>query len=428
MRTASAILGGNHLPDNFWQISTFEEFLTRLENVKPGINVVPLVGHGTIRIAVIGFENRSPSETEMEEMKRLTDESLQAGAFGLSTGLIYVPANYAETEEIIELAKVAARYKGIYATHMRSEGDYEMEAIDETLKIGREAGMAAHIAHHKIAGKQNWGNSKLTLKKLAEARAQGQIVTWDQYPYRAASTILAAALPPHAQAQGAEVFAKKLKEPSVRQAIINEIEDGGVGSWENFIKGAGFENIIISVAPRNEKYIGQSIADIAATEAKDPYDVFFDLLTEEKMEVAMILFMMDEEDVIRILKDPHTMIGTDGIPSFGSSKVHPRMTGTFPRILGRYVRDKKVIALEEAVRKMTSLPAQTFRLYKKGVLRPGMDADVVIFDSDKIIDKSTFEDPSQSPEGIAWIIVNGEIAVDHGEVRGTSSGQVLRWK
>ena len=425
-KAASAIMGGNRMGDDFWTLRSFAQFVERLDAAKPGINVVPLVGHGTIRIAVIGFEDRAPSEYEMTEMKEMTEEAMQAGAFGLSTGLIYVPANYADTDEIIELARVAAKYGGIYATHMRSEGDHELEAIQETLKIAREANMAAHIAHHKIAGRENWGNSKLTLKAFSDARAKGLVVTWDQYPYRAGSTFLPAALPPHIQAQGAKLFSEKLKDPAVRRKIREEIESDELSSWENLIRGAGFENIIISASPRNGDFIGKSIAEIAKMTAKDPFDVYFDLVIEEQMEAAMVIFMMDDGDIERILKAPDTMIGSDGVPGFGSAKVHPRMTGTFPRILGHYVREKGVITLQEAIRKMTSLPAQTFGLFKKGLLRQGMNADLVIFDPDVIIDKSTFDDPSQPPEGIRWVIVNGEIAVEEGKITGATSGKVLR--
>jgi N-acyl-D-amino-acid deacylase len=428
LKNTSAVMGGKYLPEEFWNLTSFDEFLTILESAKPGINVVPLVGHGTIRIAVIGSENRAPTESELAEMKRLTADAMQAGAFGLSSGLIYVPANYAKTDEIIELARIAAHFKGIYTTHMRSESDQQMAAIEETLKIAYEAGIATHISHHKIAGRNNWGQSKDTLKLLAEARANGLQVTCDQYPYRAASTILAAALPPHIQAQGPQAFVEKLKDPAVRQAIINEIESGSNGRWENFIKGAGFDSIIISVSPHHEGYVGKSIAQIAEMETKNPWDVFFDLLIEEGLEVIMVLFLMDEADIIRIMQDPITMIGTDGIPGFGVSKVHPRMVGTFPRILGRYVREQGVIRLEEAVRKMTSLPAQTFGLYGKGILREGLDADIVIFDSKTIIDRATFDNPSQAPAGISWVIVNGEVAVEHGSVTGATSGQVLRWR
>ena len=426
LRTASAMIGGAKLDDEFWSLNTFAHYLEKLDSAKLGINVVPLVGHGTIRIAVIGYENRAPSESELARMKEMTAEAMQAGAFGISTGLIYVPGNYAQTDEVIELAKVAAEQGGMYATHMRSEGDLEMQAIEETLQIAQKAGIPAHIAHHKIAGRKNWGNSKLTLKAFSDAREQGLVVTWDQYPYRAGSTFLPAALPPHIQAQGAEQFSEKLKDPAVRRQIRQEIESEGVSSWENLIGGGGFENIVISAAPRHPEFIGKSITEIGAMTGKDPFDVYFDLVVEERMEAGMIIFMMDDEDIERILKDPGTMIGSDGIPGFGSAKTHPRMTGTFPRILGRYAREKGVITLEDAVRKMTSLPAQTFGLFHKGILRQGMDADLVVFDPASVIDKSTFEDPSQSPEGIHWVIVNGEIAVENGKTMGATSGKVLR--
>jgi N-acyl-D-amino-acid deacylase len=426
LRAAAAMMGGSQLGDDFWSLRAFAHYLEKLDAAKLGINVVPLVGHGTIRIAAIGYENRPPSEAEMAQMKQMTAEAMQAGAFGLSTGLIYVPANYAQTDEVIELAQVAAKYGGIYTTHMRNESDNEMEAIGETLKIAREAGIAAHISHHKVAGRKNWGSSQLTLKTFADARAEGLVVTWDQYPYKAGSTFLPAALPPHIQAQGARQYSEKLKDPAVRRKIRQEMESSEDHSWENLIGGAGFENIVIAASPRNPGFVGKSIAAISKMTAKDPFDVYFDLVVEEQMEAVIIIFMMDDADVERILKDPGTMIGSDGIPSFGTAKPHPRMTGTFPRVLGRYAREKGVITLEEAIRKMTSLPAQTFGLDKKGILRPGMDADLVVFDPNAIIDQGTFEDPLQPPVGIRWVVVNGEVAAEDGKITGATSGKVLR--
>jgi N-acyl-D-aspartate/D-glutamate deacylase len=309
---------------------------------------------------------------------------------------------------------------------MRSEGDHQLDAIQETLKIARDAEIAVHISHHKIAGRKNWGCSKVTLKVFADARDEGHVVTWDQYPYRAGSTILAAALPPHIQAEGVQVYSQKLKDRDIRRKIREEIEGVKKGTWENGIEAAGFENIIISTAPSHPDFIGKSIAAIAEMMAKDPFDVFFDLIIEEQMEATIVIFLMDDEDIERILKNPGTMIGSDGIPPFGNAKPHPRMTGTFPRVLGRYTREKHVITLEDAIRKMTSLAAQTFGLYRKGVLRPGMDADIVVFDPETVIDKSTFEDPLQPPAGIHWVIVNGEVAVEGDKIAGATTGKVLR--
>jgi len=427
LRNIARIIGGDHLPEDVWRMRSFADYLAELERVKPGINVVPLVGHAAIRIAVMGMEKRDPTETELGEMRRLTTRAMEEGAFGLSTGLIYVPANYARTEEIIELAKIAGQYNGIYTTHMRSEGNDVMQAMDEALSIGQAGEVPVVISHHKVMGRNNWGRSVETLQKLEEARARGQEVVCDQYPYTAGSTYLAALLPPSIQAGGYKAYSEKLKDPDLRGGVVNQIENDDGAQWENMIKAAGFEGVVISIAQNHREYIGKSIAEIAKLEGKNPYDVIFDLLIEEGEGVGVILHFMDEQDVQRILKSPLAMVGSDGFPDFGESKVHPRQTGTFPRILSRYVREKGLIRLEEAIRKMTSLPAQTFRLKKKGLLKEGLDADIVIFDPDTVLDKATFDDPRQKPEGIVWVLINGEVAVEEGRITGEATGKVLRY-
>ncbi|MBT3367596.1 MAG: D-aminoacylase [Nitrospina sp.] len=427
LRNISRIIGGDHMPEDVWRMRSFADYLTELERVKPGINVAPLVGHATIRIAVMGMDHRDPTEAELGEMKRLTSKAMEDGAFGLSTGLIYAPANYAKTEEIIELAGIVGQYHGLYTTHIRSESDDVMRAINEALSIGQAGEVPVVISHHKVMGRSNWGRSVETLKILEEARVGGQEVVCDQYPYTAGSTYLAALLPPSIQAGGHKVYSEKLKDLNLRRVVANQIENDDSGQWENMVKAAGFEGLVISIAQKQKGYIGKSIAEIARFEEKDPYDVFFDLLVEEGEGVGVILHYMAEEDVQRILKSPQTMIGTDGFPDFGESKVHPRQTGTFPRILSRYVREKRLIRLEEAIRKMTSLPAQTFRIKKKGLLMEGFDADMVIFDPNTVLDKATFDDPRQGPEGIIWVLINGQVAVEEGRVTGAASGKVLRY-
>ncbi|MBW2202952.1 MAG: D-aminoacylase [Deltaproteobacteria bacterium] len=427
LRNIARIIGGDHLPEHVWRIRSFADYLTELERLKPGINVVPLVGHGTIRIAVMGMEQRDPTEAELKEMKILTTKAMEEGAFGLSTGLIYVPANYAKTDEIIELARIVGQYHGLYTTHIRSEGDDVMQAMDEALSIGQAGEVPVVISHHKVMGRNNWGRSVETLQKLEEARARGQEVVCDQYPYTAGSTYLAALLPPSIQAGGYKAYSEKLKDPDLRGGVVNQIENDDGAQWENMIKAAGFEGVVISIAQNHREYIGKSIAEIAKLEGKNPYDVIFDLLIEEGEGVGVILHFMDEQDVQRILKSPLAMVGSDGFPDFGESKVHPRQTGTFPRILSRYVREKGLIRLEEAIRKMTSLPAQTFRLKKKGLLKEGLDADIVIFDPDTVLDKATFDDPRQKPEGIVWVLINGEVAVEEGRITGEATGKVLRY-
>lgn len=428
LRNILRIIGGDHMPEHVWGMRSFADYLAELERVKPGMNVVPLVGHAAIRIAVMGMEQRDPTETELGEMKRLTAKAMEEGAFGLSAGLIYVPANYAKTKEIIELVRIVGQYHGLYTTHLRSEGDDVMQAIDEALSIGQAGGVPVVISHHKVLGRDNWGRSVKTLQKFEEARAGGQEVVCDQYPYTAGSTYLAALLPPSIQAGGYEAYCEKLKAPNLRRVVVNQIENENRGQWENMIKAAGFEGVVISIAQKHREYIGKSIAEIAKFEGKDPYDVFFDLLVEEGEGVGVILHYMDEQDVQRILKSPLAMVGTDGFPDFGESKVHPRQTGTFPKILSRYVREKGLISLEEAIRKMTSLPAQTFRIKKRGLHKEGFDADIVIFDPDTVLDRATFDDPRQKPEGIVWVLINGEVAVEEGRVTGEARGKVLRYR
>ena len=426
IRDALGIVGAQHIPKEDLEIQSFGDYLRRLEAIGPGINVIPLVGHSTVRIAVIGSANRAPTDSELKRMKELVAGAMKEGAFGISTGLIYAPGNYAKTDEIIELGNVISKFKGVYVTHVRSESDSVIPAIAEAIAIGEEANLPVHISHHKVAGKNNWGKSVETLKMMAEARARGVGVTCDQYPYRAGSTFLAALLPPSILADGPEVFPQKLRDSKIRDAVVEEIEKGGGGQWENLIKRSGFDNIVIAMSLGHHDYTGKSIAEIAEIENKSPYDVIFDLVVEEKRGTIAILFAMDEKDIQRIMHNPFTMIGTDGIPGFGTGKVHPRLTGTFPRILGRYVREQGVLSLEEAIRKMTSLPARTFGVKQRGLLMEGFDADIVIFNPKTIIDKSTYEDPQQKPEGISYVLVNGEIAVEDGEVTGATSGKVLR--
>ncbi|MCP4750489.1 MAG: amidohydrolase family protein, partial [Proteobacteria bacterium] len=292
-----SVAGTKHLEEEDLNIGTFEDWLAKLESVKPGINVMSLVGHITIRIAVMGIENRPPTKREMAAMKKLTAASMESGAYGLSSGLIYAPGNYAETAEITELAKVAARYNGIYTTHLRNESDFIVSALTEALEIGKNAAIPVHISHHKVLGKQNWGGCGETLRLIAEARNGGLTVTCDQYPYQAASTFLHAALPPGILAHGDRVFTEILRDPDARTELTRQIENSSEKGWENLIRGAGFEGIYIAVAGKHEHYVGKSVADIAETEDKNPYDVVFDLLAEEERGVVAIFFMINEDDI-----------------------------------------------------------------------------------------------------------------------------------
>ena len=417
-----ALIGSQHLPGGGPQDFSFADYLDCLARARPALNVVPLVGHGTLRMAAMGITDRPAGKEDRQLMQRLLEEALEAGAFGFSSGLAYVPGTFAATDELIDLARALAVHGGIYATHMRSEADQVMAAIDEALTIGREAGIPVHISHHKVMGRNNWGRSRETLAHLTGATAAGMRVTCDVYPYTAGSTVLAAALPPELQAEGPAVFAERLKDPTVRRAVRRRIETETHGEWENLISVDTFDGMVLTQCPRHPEYTGRSIAAVAGAESRDPYDVFFDLVIEEKMDAMVVEFMMHEDDVVRILQHPFSMVGTDGLPGFGSGMFHPRFTGTFPRVLGRYVRQMEVLSLEAAVHKMTGLPAATFGLAGKGLLVPGCDADVVLFDPAAICDCGIYEAPGLKPVGIHGVWVNG-----HRVTEATTSRASERW-
>ncbi|MBT9144055.1 MAG: D-aminoacylase [Dehalococcoidia bacterium] len=414
-----------------WDWRSFGEYLDKL---KEGIavNVAPLVGQGTIRIAVMGFDNREPEKKELAEMKELLREAMDEGAFGLSTGLIYPPGCFSKTEELIELARVIKDYEGIYFSHIRGESNTLIPALKEAITIGEKAGVSVEISHHKAAGKENWGKVKETLKIIEEARERGLDVTSDQYPYIATSTALSALLPDWVHEGGVKRLVERLKDPQTRKRIREGIEGGRLIYW-NPIKATEWSNIVISVvgSEQNKELEGKSIEEIAKLWDKDSFDVLFDLLIGEESDVRMVFFRMSEADVITVMRHPTTMIGSDGAVisregPLSKGKPHPRSYGTFPRILGKYVREENVLILEDAVRKMTSLPAQKLRLRDRGILKEGYKADIVVFDPGKVKDRATYTDPYQQPEGIIYVLVNGEIAVEGGKYARKTTGKVLR--
>jgi N-acyl-D-amino-acid deacylase len=407
-------------------LNTFDDFLNILEKSKPGINILPLVGHGTIRIAAMGVSKRPPTGQEMTHMKESISEAMKAGAFGMSTGLSYVPGEYAAAAEIRALAEVVADFGGIYTSHIRNERDGVVDAVKEAIAVGASAKIPVQISHLKVAGKNNWGRSREVLEAIEAAIADGIEITCDVYPYDAASTGLTALLPPHLFTEGYPAFSQKLKDTGFRRKLVRELEDNDGTGWEDKMKGTGFDNILIIGSSKFQSENGRSVSEIARRKEKNAYDVIFDIIAEEGNAVSVILFAMAEEDIRRIIAKPFVMIGSDGGPKVDHTFFHPRFTGTFPRVFSKYVRQDKLFGLEEAVCKMTSLPAQTFGLTHKGVIKPGFDADIVIIDPEKITDQSTFENPSQKPEGVEWVIVNGKIASERGTVTQNRAGKVLR--
>lgn len=407
-----------------WNWVSLRGFTEELEKRKLGLNVAPLVGHGAVRIAAMGFEAREAEKDELEEMKRLVKQQMEEGAFGMSTGLIYAPAIYATTEELIELCKVVAAYGGIYATHIRSEGSMLVESIEETLTIGEKSNVSIEVSHHKASGKANWGKVKETLEMLEKARGRGIEVTCDVYPYTAGMTYLSALLPPWVHEGGVPKLIERLKDSSIRSKIV---EDMGkeVSKWENIYRSVGWEGVVIAYSKTHKEYSGKSIAKIAEETSLDPFTVVFDTIVDDDATTLMIVHTMAEEDVRTVIANPLSMIGSDSW-LVTTGKPHPRFYGTYPRIIAKYVREYGVLRLEEAIRKMTSLPASKLGLWNRGLIRPGFYADIVIFDYKNINDKATFEDPIRFTEGVNYVLINGEIIIDKGEHTGKTTGKVLR--
>jgi N-acyl-D-aspartate/D-glutamate deacylase len=413
-------------PGGRWR--TFGEYFPLLEQRGIPLNVVHNVGAAQVRRLVIGDVDRAPAPAELEQMKELVAQAMRDGAVGLSTALIYPPGTYAKTEELVELAKVAARYGGFYSTHMRNESSSVLDAIRESLEIGRRGGLPVHIYHLKAAGEENWPLMRKAIDLIAQARAGGMDVTADIYPYIRNGLGLAALIRPEHFAQGREPFVRTLADPKVRAQLRREIET--TSDWENWYRHAGrtWDNILVAQMPegRDKRFEGKSIAEIAKLAGKDEWNMFFELV--QSGDVSVNPKSMDEEQKKMALRSEFISFCTDAPPTdpARTTNAHPRAFGSFPRVLAKYVRDENVISLEAAIRKMTSLAANRLKLYDRGRIAPGMAADLVIFNAETIQDNATFTKPMQFPSGISYVIVNGKIAVDHGKSTGEPAGKVLR--
>lgn len=381
-----------------------------------------LVGHGTLRTAVVGQEARAATAREIARMAAALDEALSSGAVGLSTGLIYTPGSYADTAEITALAAVAARHGKPYVTHLRDEMSGVSEALEEAVAIARGSGAALHVSHHKTAGKYAWGRTEVTLARLAELRESGMDVTCDVYPYTAGSTALAAMLPPWAHDGGKERMLKRLRDPEQRDLVRKAIAEG-VPGWENTVGNGGWDRIAVAGAPRHPAYQGRTIAELADAAGMDAVDLVAELLLGEDGDVTIISHSMREDDVRRVLAAPFAMIGSDGVPTPGLP--HPRWAGSFARVLGHYVREVGLFDVAEAVRKMTSATAARFGLADRGVLRDGAHADVVVFDAATVADRATFAAPLIPPEGVRLVVVGGTVVVRDGAVTAARPGRVV---
>ncbi len=415
--------------DYEWDWKTFKEYYQKVEDKRISLNIAPLAGQGAIRLAVKGFDSSEASKQEMDEMKRLLQQNLEEGAFGMSTGLIYPPGSYSDTEELIEISNVLKKYGALYLTHIRNEGHRLIESLEEAIKIGEENGIAVEISHHKASGKANWGKVNATLRAMEQARRRGVEVNCDVYPYTAGSTLINALLPIWALEGGIEKMLERMKNKETREAIRREIAEGTVRG-ENMIGGSGWNGIVMGEWPSNKQYEGKTLEEILKKKERfdEPYEGFLDWFLEIEGNATMIVFQMDEDDVRTVISSPLSMIGSDSwatTPGAGG-KPHPRAYGTFPRVLGKYVREEKILTLEEAIRKMTSLPAGKLGLEDRGIIKEGFWADIVIFDAVTIKDKATYENPHQYPEGIDYVIVNGQIVVEGGKQTDVRPGKVLR--
>ncbi len=410
-------------PDVEIRWRSFAEYLKALDELRPVVNVAPLVGHGTVRSAVLGFGPESPSERDLQAMRELAREAMEAGAFGLSTGLIYIPGTFSTTEEIVEVAKVSASYGGLYATHMRNEGVRLLDSVTETVTIGLRAGIGVEISHLKASGRPSWGKVSAALRIIEDYAARGYDVSADAYPYTAASTSLATLLPRDLRGASSDEVMRRLRDPKVVKELKERL--GEAVFEERYISWA---DIMISYSPKHREFEGMRLDRIAESLGLDPVEAVVKLLLDDELATGMVSFGMREEDVRTVVSHPLVAIGSDGsVGRFGVGKPHPRRYGTFPRVIAKYVREEKLLSLPEAVRKMTSLPARKLRLWNRGLIRPGFKADLVVFNYYSIEDTATYENPHSYPRGIRYVVVNGRVVVEAGKLVPTArAGRVLR--
>lgn len=400
------------------------QYLYSVDSLRTSVNVATLVGHNTVRRAVMGTAKRDPTENELQQMEKLVEKAMQQGAVGLSTGLIYIPGTYSKTNEILRLAKVAGKYNGLYASHMRNEGDSVTQAIEEALHIGRNAGLPVEISHFKVSGQQNWGRSRQTVAMIEKARKEGVEVTIDQYPYTASSTGLSTLIPDEILADGSDSIQARLKRPEVRKYVTDYMVKKLKQRKLNH-----FSYAVVANYRADTSLNGKSIEEINKIwkrkhRAKEESETVMDMMLNGG--AGMVFHGMSEDDIKYIMKYPFNMFASDAsIRVYGEGVPHPRGYGTNARVLSKYVREEKVLSLEEAIRRMTSLPAQKFKLNDRGLLREGMAADIVMFDEKTVKDLSTFDKPHQYSTGFRFVLVNGKLTVDNWKHTGARGGYPL---
>lgn len=421
------LAGLDGTPDIEWNWMTVGDYLSQIEDKKPSYNLATLAPHGNIRMEVMGLENRYATNEEIAQMQNVLRRSLEEGAVGLSTGLIYPPCCFADMRELKALCEVIAEYGVPLVIHQRSEGDEILESMTELIDMMTEVGAHLHFSHLKNCGRDNWSKSPEVIKKIDEARQNGLEVTFDQYPYTAGSTMLSAILPPWVHDGGTEKLLERLEKPELRFKMIEEMKTGLRG-WDSISRWAGWDGIVVTSVNSEEKAycVGKTIQEIAAIDVNpNPAEVALDLILSQKNNIGMIDFVINEDDVRKILTHPAGTIGSDGLLG---GEPHPRAYGTFPKILGKYVREERLTSLEEMIRRMTSQPARIIGLQNRGIIREGMIADIVIFDEETIIDKATYEQPRQYNEGMDAVIVSGHIILLGDRTFPQQAGEVIHRK
>lgn len=418
-----ADLTGRLFPPLAGDWHSFADFLAATDACGYVTNYAPLVGHGALRLAVLGLADRLPDAAELARMGALLEEALDAGAFGMSSGLIYPPGIFSTTSELVELAR---RLPGgrVYASHVRGEGARLLDSVEEAIEIGARAGCRVEVSHLKASGRPSWGRAGAALERLDIARRRGVAVSQDVYPYDRSSTTLATCLPPWLYEGGDAAALARLSDAAVLARARLEVEDASGGEWESQVAGAGYDGILVS-STASHRFEGQTLAEISGELGVAPFDALVHVLETERLRASMVIASMSEADVETVLRHPATVIGTDGLPPGVGGRPHPRMFGTFPRVLGRYVRERGILTLPEAIARMTARPAEIFGLAGRGRITPGAVADLVAFDPERVVDACDYRDPVRPPAGISWVMLAGRLAVRDGRWLGARLGTRL---
>jgi len=419
-------MGTTWFPEDMKNWSSYARFLEYADSVPKTAHAKMYIGHSTLRIAVMGMENRPSTDKELDTMKGILREAMESGAAGFSTGLIYTPSCYAEEKEIIELAKVIAPFNGTYASHMRDEANFIVDAVKETINVGRQAGVQVDISHHKMLGKPNWGKQKETLRLIHEANDEGVRVICDQYPFTRNMTTLNACIPPWHFSNGFASLTDKLRSEDFRKQLRAEMENPATEYDNYYLNAGGWDGVYVYAAAKTPDAEGRFITEYAELIGKDPWTAFFDLCVANNCSTGGVYSSMCDEDVCEIIRDPYCIIGSDGLTRSWKEKGHPRASATFPHAITYFVKDKGILTLEEAIYKMTGLTAKYLSVKNKGLIKEGYDADLVIFDYDRLQDTATYSNSNSITEGIDYVIVDGQIVYQDKKFTGKYPGRMLR--